>query len=169
MDPVTAAALLQHIQTLPHRRATFRHLLRETHLDREALRSLLDELVKRGDLIETRSDHFAAIAGSREYTAGRISMHRDGYGFLIPDRPIEGLRGDVFLPERQTAGAMHGDRAIVHINRIERDGKADGEVIRILKRAHPSVVGEFRITRRGFFVVPHEGRIQSWIEIPEDM
>src|ERR1019366_8838808 len=71
--------------------------------------------------------------------------------------------------------AMNGDRAIVHINRIVaingpgRDGKADGEVIRILKRAHPTVVGEFRITRSGMFVVPHEERIQNWIEIPEEM
>ena len=64
---------------------------------------------------------------------------------------------------------MNGDRAIVHINRIERDGKADGEVIRILRRAHPTVVGEFRITRRGLLVVPHDERIQNWIEIPEDM
>jgi len=64
---------------------------------------------------------------------------------------------------------MHGDRALVQINRIESDGRADGEVIRILRRAHPTVVGEFRITRRGLFVVPQEERIQSWIEIPEDM
>ncbi len=74
-----------------------------------------------------------------------------------------------FLGERETAGAMNGDRAIVHINRIERDGKADGEVVRILRRAHPTVVGEFRITRKGLFVIPHEERIQNWIEIPEDM
>jgi ribonuclease R len=166
---VTGATLLQHIQKLPHHRANFRQLIRETHLDRETLRERLEELVKHGDLIETRTDHFASIAGSREYAAGRISLHRDGYGFLVPDRPIEGLRGDIFLPERQTAGAMNGDRAIVHILRIERDGKADGEVMRILRRAHPSVVGEFRITRRGLFVVPHDERIQNWIEIPEEM
>lgn len=166
---MTGVTLLQHIQKLPHHRATFRQLLRETHLDREGLRTRLDELLKRGEIIETKADQFAAIADSREYAAGRISMHRDGYGFLVPDKPIEGLRGDIFLPERQTAGAMHGDRAIVQINRIERDGKADGEVIRILRRAHPSVVGEFRITRKGLFVVPHDERIQNWIEIPEDM
>ncbi len=40
---------------------------------------------------------------------------------------------------------------------------------RILKRAHPTVVGEFRIGRRGQYVVPHDERIQQWIEIPEGM
>jgi ribonuclease R len=169
LGPVTASALLQHIERLPHSRASFRHLLRETHLSRIELQSLLEELVEHGELIEVRADHFVAASASREFAIGRISMHRDGYGFLIPDRPIDGLRGDIFLPERQTAGAMNGDRAMVRINRIEHDGRADGEVIRILRRAHPSVVGEFRITRRGLFVVPHDERLQSWIEIPEDM
>jgi ribonuclease R len=166
---VTGANLLDHINSLPHRRATFRQLLKETHLGRETLRTRLEELLARGDIFEPRSDHFAAIAGSREFAAGRISIHREGYGFLIPDRPIEGLRGDIFLPERQTGGAMNGDRAIVQINRIEHDGRADGEVLRILRRAHPSVVGEFRITKRGFMLAPHDDRIQNWIAIPEDM
>ena len=40
---------------------------------------------------------------------------------------------------------------------------------RFCKRAHPTVVGEFRIGRRGNYVVPHDERIQQWIEIPEGM
>ncbi len=64
---------------------------------------------------------------------------------------------------------MHGDRVVVRIARIEAGGRADGEIVKILKRAHPTVVGEFRIGRRGQYVVPHDDRIQQWIEIPEGM
>ena len=63
---------------------------------------------------------------------------------------------------------MHGDRVVVRIGRIEPDGRAHGEIVRVLRRAHPSVVGEFRIRRTGNFVVPHDDRIRQWIEIPED-
>ena len=49
------------------------------------------------------------------------------------------------------------------------DGRADGEIVKVLKRAHPTVVGEFRIGRRGNYVVPQDERIQQWIEIPEGM
>ena len=49
------------------------------------------------------------------------------------------------------------------------DGRAHGEILRVLKRAHPTVVGEFRIRRNGNFVVPHDDRIRQWIEIPEGM
>jgi ribonuclease R len=64
---------------------------------------------------------------------------------------------------------MHGDRVLVRIARIEAGGRSDGEIVKVLKRAHPTVVGEFRIGRKGQFVVPQDGRIQQWIEIPEGM
>jgi ribonuclease R len=96
-------------------------------------------------------------------------MHRDGYGFLIPDRPVEGLRGDVYIPRDSAQTAMHGDRVVVHISRIESDGRADGEIVKILRRAHLTVVGEFKIRKRGSYVIPHDERINQWIDIPEGM
>ena len=64
---------------------------------------------------------------------------------------------------------MNGDRALVHVTRIGDAGRAEGEVIRILRRAHVTVVGEFRIRKRGNFVVPSDDRIQQWIKIPEGL
>jgi len=62
---------------------------------------------------------------------------------------------------------MHGDRVVVRIARIEAGGRADGEIVKVLQRAHLTVVGEFRIGRRaGSMLVPHDGRIRQWIEIP---
>jgi ribonuclease R len=65
--------------------------------------------------------------------------------------------------------AMHGDRVVARIARIDPDGRAEGEVLRVLERAHPTVVGEFHVRRRGCFVAPHDARIGTWIEIPEGM
>ncbi|HET7736989.1 MAG TPA: RNB domain-containing ribonuclease, partial [Tepidiformaceae bacterium] len=48
-------------------------------------------------------------------------------------------------------------------------GKADGEIVKILKRAHATVVGEFRLKRRGWWVQPYDERIQQWVRIPEGM
>jgi ribonuclease R len=82
---------------------------------------------------------------------------------------MEGIAGDIFIPPESAKAAMHGDRVVVRIARIEADGRADGEIVKVLKRAHPTVVGEFRIGRRSQYVVPHDDRIQQWIEIPEGM
>jgi ribonuclease R len=166
------AALLKHISGLPHARTSFKHLVRDLKAkgdERRALQQSLDRLAERGDLIETRSDHFAVTRLSTEYAVGRLKAHRDGYAFLISDRPLDHIKGDIFIPKDSASQAMHGDRVIVRILRIEADGRADGEIVRILKRAHATVVGEFRIRKRGNFVVPFDDRIRQWIEIPEGM
>ena len=103
------------------------------------------------------------------YAEGRLEMHREGYGFLIAVPPVTGISGDVFLPPDAISGAMHGDRVRVRVRRIDAGGRAEGVVERILKREHPAVVGEFRITRRGCFLIPHDQRLQDWIEIPPGM
>ena len=167
-----ALSLLEHIRKLPHGRTTLKHLLRERSrhgTTREHLEAELNRLIQRGEIVETRPGHYAATGVSREFAVGRLNVHRDGYAFLIPDVPVPGLRGDVYIPKESAARAMHGDRVVARIARIEPDGRADGEIVRVLRRAHLTVVGEFRIRRTGAFVVPHDERIRQWIEIPEDL
>ena len=169
---MTDAALLDHISRLPHARANFKQLVRELGAkgaQRTDLETMLARLTARGDLIETRAGQYTVAARSREFAVGRLQMHRDGYGFVIPDRPIEGLVGDIFIPPESAEKAMHGDRVVARIGRIEADGRADGEIVKVLKRAHPTVVGEFRIGRRGPYVIPIDDRIQQYIDIPEGM
>jgi ribonuclease R len=169
---MTEADLLDHITRLPHAKANLKQLIRELGArisKREELETLVARLAARGDLIETRSGHFVATRGNREFAVGRLSMHRDGYGFVIPDQPVAGAAGDIFIPADSAGRAMHGDRVVARIARIEPSGRADGEIVKVLRRAHPTVVGEFRVGRRGFFVVPHDERLRDWIEIPEDL
>jgi ribonuclease R len=168
----TDASVLEHIRQLPHARATFKQLIRELRLQgaqRDSLEEALDRLTDKGLLVELRSGHFIAVGANPEYVAGRLSVHRDGFGFLIPDQALAGIQGDIFLAPDEAAKGMHGDRALVHIRRVADEGRAEGEIVRILRRAHVTVVGEFRVRKRGNFVVPSDDRIQQWIEIPEGM
>jgi ribonuclease R len=165
--------LLEHIRALPHSRATYKQLVRELRLvgeNRDTLEDALDRLTEKGLLIELRSGHFVATGPESDYVTGRLSVHRDGFGFLIPD-PGAGPQtgGDIFLPPHEAEKGMHGDRALVHVVRRSSEGRAEGEIVRILRRAHVTVVGEFRIRKRGHFVVPADDRIQQWIEIPEGL
>jgi ribonuclease R len=168
----TDQSLLEHIRELPHARATYKQLVKELRLQgekRDSLEDALDRLADKGLLVELRSGHFVAVGENPEYIAGRVSIHRDGFGFLVPDRPVPSLNGDVFLPPPEADKAMHGDRALVRVRKLSLEGRAEGEVLRILRRAHITVVGEFRVLKRGNFVVPADDRIQQWIEIPDGM
>ena len=166
------ASLLDHVRHLPHARASYKQLVKELRLqgeNRDVLEEALDRLCDKGQLVELRSGHFIAVGDNPEYLAGRLSIHRDGFGFLIPDNAVFGIQGDIFLPPPEAAKGMHGDRALVHVTHRGGEGRAEGEIVRILKRAHVTVVGEFRIKKRGNFVIPSDERVQQWIEIPEGM
>jgi ribonuclease R len=164
--------LLAHISRLPHSRATFKQLVRELDArgeQREVLERELDRLAAKGELIEARSGHYVVTRTSTEYTAGRLRVHRDGYAFVISDSPNPAIQGDVFIPPNSAQKAMNGDRVLAHVTRVGPDGRAEGEIVRILTRAHQTVVGEFRIRQRGNWVAPFDTRIQQWIEIPEGL
>jgi len=97
---------------------------------------------------------------------GRIVVHRDGYGFVVPDAPLPGVAGDLFVPPGSTGDAMHGDSVAARVEKRRPDGRAEGRVLRIVRRAHPTVVGVFRYDHRGNFVEPFETRLGQSIVIP---
>ena len=98
--------------------------------------------------------------------SGRIVVHRDGYGFVVPDAPLPGVEGDLFVAPGSIGDAMHGDSVAARIEKRRLDGRAEGRVVRIVRRAHPTVVGVFRYDHRGNLVEPFEARIGQTILIP---
>jgi ribonuclease R len=116
---------------------------------------------------------------ARDEVRGRLVLHHDGYGFVVPDVPMPQLDGDVFIPRDAVEDAMHGDHVLARLQRVSdsrgkdfrvagsRGGqRAEGRIVRVLGRAHPSVVGLFRYGPRGNVVLPYDNRIQHEIEIP---
>jgi ribonuclease R len=101
---------------------------------------------------------------------GRLVLHHDGYGFVVPDAPVPQLDGDVFIPRDAIEDAMHGDHVLAKIQRRPGSGsgaqRAEGRIVRILDRAHPSIVGLFRYGPHGNTVLPYDVRIQHEVEIP---
>jgi ribonuclease R len=107
-------------------------------------------------------------AFSRDEIKGRLVLHQDGYGFVVPDVAIPNLDGDLFIPRDFVEDAMHGDHVIAKITRLSGASgarRAEGRILRIVSRAHPSVVGLFRYTSRGCVVVPYDPRVQHEIEL----
>jgi len=106
---------------------------------------------------------------SRDEIRGRLVHHQDGYGFVVPEIALPNLDGDIFIPRDQIEDAMHGDTVIARITRLSGltgARRAEGHIVRIVGRAHPSVVGQFRYTSRGCVVVPYDPRVQHEIELP---
>src|SRR5438874_6106622 len=55
---------------------------------------------------------------SHDEVTGRLVLHHDGYGFVVPDSPMPQLDGDVFIPRDAIQDAMHGDHVLTKIQRL---------------------------------------------------
>jgi len=106
---------------------------------------------------------------SRDEVTGRLVLHHDGYGFVVLDTPAPQLDGDLFIPRDAIEDAMHGDHVLARIQRLSGMSgaqRAEGRILRVLDRAHPTLVGLFRYGSRANTVHPYDVRMQHVVEIP---
>src|SRR5580698_3520601 len=174
------SAILKHIAKQPKRTAGFKQLVRELALhgdERRELNDRLRKMVASGALIALDSDRYALpqAAADKNLVVGRLTMHRDGFGFVIPDANSlpaafkSRLSGDIFIPPHLIGNAMHGDRVLVDISNVRPDGRAEGRIVRPVVRANPTVVGVFHYGSRRNYVKPMDAKITQEIVIPEGM
>ncbi len=172
------AIVLKKIQRQPKQSAGYKQLVRELGLHGDARKELagrLQKMVSRGELVQVDGDRYAIpqAASGKNLVPGKLSLHRDGFGFVIPDLSSASgnlksrLSGDIFIPPHAIGSAMHGDRVLVEVSAIRDDGKAEGRILRIVHRAHPSVVGIFHYGSRHNYVTPIDQKIAREIVIPK--
>jgi ribonuclease R len=187
--------ILRHIERQPKQSAGFKQLVRELRISggnsRRELHQRLDQLVGRGDLVREPGDRWAipqkhGVASGpragvqkarmvsptgRPTAAGRLSMHRDGFGFVIPEsKELKGkISGDIFINPAAVGNAMHGDRVLVELGTIRSDGRAEGRILQVLDRAHDTVVGVFHYGPKHNFVTPIDEKLAMDIVIPQGM
>ena len=115
------------------------------------------------------------MSKGRNSLVGRLTMHRDGFGFVIPeaaslDANLKArLAGDVFIPPHAIGSSMHGDRVLVEVSAVRTDGRAEGRILRSLSRAHPTVVGIFHYGHRHNYVKSIDEKVTQEIVIPPGM
>jgi ribonuclease R len=130
-----------------------------TGVERVALRKSLRELERAGEIARIRKNRFV-LPAEADLVTGKVSVHQAGYGFLAPEIPGG---TDVFIAAENIGTAMHGDRVIARISRDEPyrriKGRREGRVIRILERAHDTIVGTLQRSRNFYYVVPDDPRI----------
>ena len=205
-DTLTDRELLRRIERSTGHRAGYKQLVRELGLGggqaRRLLREQLGRLTGRKELIQIDGDTWALPAAVPERTArpradaeaapelrltrdrlvaGRLDLHRDGYGFVRPNGSSS-RDDDLFIPPTELSGAMQGDEVLVDEAPPGRDGRRSGRVVRVLTRRNPTVVGIFHYARshrkrqsdwvdgqliKGNYVTPLDERIGAPILIPE--
>jgi ribonuclease R len=176
---MTDRELLRHIERSAGQRAGYKQLVREFSLgggrERRLLLEHLARLTAAGHLAKIDRDTWAIAktAASRDnLIAGRLDLHRDGFGFVRPNERQRGGDDDVFIPPNEIHGAMQGDQVLVELAPPRGDGRRLGRIVRVLTRRNPTVVGIFHYAKndrdRGNYVTPFDERMTQPVMIPFD-
>jgi ribonuclease R len=89
---------------------------------------------------------------------GVLSVNPRGFGFV--SRLDGGATRDVFVPAEGIAGAMHGDKVLVRIDRSGARGP-EGQVTAIIERGSGRVAGTLRRRGQSAWVEPDDTRVRG--------
>lgn len=140
--------------------------------DMPLFKQFLIELTQTGELVQTRDGKYA-ITKKLNLIEGTISCHPDGFGFLIPSDKEKDGEEDLFIPPRKLQNAMHGDTCLARLERTKPGGtgkgdKREGSIVRIVKRAHNTIIGIIQKRNRATFIVPTNSKILQTIEVSQN-
>ena len=127
---------------------------------------VLRDMVERGRLHRMKGQRFALpekTSQKSNLVTGRLAVTRKGDGFVAPDTGGQ----DVFVPGLSLESAMDGDQVVVRVEKRPRGRSLSGRVIKVLDRAHETVVGTFHGSRSFGVVRPRNRRISREILVAQ--
>ncbi|NUU00379.1 ribonuclease R [Herbaspirillum robiniae] len=114
----------------------------------------LNAMERDGQIKPDRAGNYK-LTHSPDFIEGRVSSHRDGFGFLLPDDGSD----DLFLPEKEMQKVMHGDRVQARIVGTDRRGRPEGTIVEVVERANSHVIGRLLNENGVWVVAPEDKRI----------
>jgi ribonuclease R len=206
--PNTDRELIRRVERSAGGRAGYKQLVRELGLgggrERRLLLEQLARITARGELVKINNEQWSIPSAIPEKTAraprnispalvqnrvtrdrllaGKLDLHRDGYGFVRPNGSTN-RDDDLFIPPNEINGAMQGDEVLVDEAPPGRDGRRSGRIARVLTRRNPTVVGIFHYAKsssrravwdnaplfHGNYITPLDERMTQPILIPDGL
>lgn len=129
----------------------------------EAMRRRLRAMENDGQLVFTKRKRYA-LPEKLDLIKGLVIGHREGFGFL----QVDGQKEDLFIPNHQMQRVMHGDFVLAQPAGLDRRGRREVRIVRVLESSKKQIVGRF-FSENGFsYVVPDDSRIGRDILVPNE-
>ncbi|MEL6590040.1 MAG: ribonuclease R [Bacteroidota bacterium] len=168
VDSLIMRDVLNFLKKHPEKTFTVKDVASSTGLWREVgnpkLRALMDRLTKSGKLVYVDKGKYK-YTQQHQYLTGKIQITRSGLGFLLMEE-----EDDIFINPSNTNKALNGDTVKVKIlSRRRREGKKEGEVVKIIERSRTEFVGIVSEEVKGmYFFIADDPSIATDFYIPTD-
>ena len=163
-----AEKLMTWMQMRPGEDFATKQIFRGLNLTTHPLKMLCMDILH--DMVE---DDFLQIVENGHYKlnnhgiilTGTFQRKSNGKNSFVPDDGSE----PIFIAERLSGHAMHGDKVKVSLTAKRRGRKVEGEVIEILERAKDTFVGTLKVEKYYAFLLTEDRTLANDIFIPRDM
>ena len=129
----------------------------------EAMRRRLRAMENDGQLVFTKRKRYA-LPEKLDLFKGTVIGHREGFGFL----QVDGKKDDLFIPNHQMQRVMHGDFVLAQPAGLDRRGRREVRIVRVLESRKKEIVGRFFLENGFSYVVPDDSRIGRDILVPNE-
>lgn len=129
----------------------------------EAMRCRLRAMENDGQLVFTKRKRYA-LPEKLDLFKGTVIGHREGFGFL----QVDGKKDDLFIPNHQMQKVMHGDFVLAQPAGLDRRGRREVRIVRVLESRKKQIVGRFFLENGFSYVVPDDSRIGRDILVPNE-
>ncbi len=129
--------------------------------DYRGFKNALRNMERAGAIYRVKGNRYG-VPDAMDLVTGITSLTRSGDAFV---RPVEGGT-DVFVPAADVGSAMNGDRVVARIESRPRARSPVARIIKVLERAHGTVVGTLHRGRRFAYVVPFDKRLPRNVLVP---
>ncbi|MEC9376350.1 MAG: ribonuclease R [Pseudomonadota bacterium] len=131
---------------------------------KQRLKNRLKKMLLRGLITQNRAQEYS-VQKITDRIVGKVSAHRDGFGFLLQDDSKE----DIFLAPHTMKQLMDGDRISVNLSGVDNKGRPKGELVEILDRVKTTAVGRFFSERGLNYVIENGGSKQRYLVALKDV
>ena len=139
-------------------------LLQVPKEQRSELKAVMDALEAEGKVHVSQKGKY--LKGVGRTLRGVYQAHPRGFGFVT----IEGETDDIFIPEKETNGALHGDTVEILLTASPEGKRKEGKIVKITERGTAKIVGLYQVAKGKHygFVIPDNQRFLQDIFVPEE-
>ena len=139
-------------------------LLQVPKEQRSELKAVMDALEAEGKVHVSQKGKY--LKGAGRTLRGVYQAHPRGFGFVT----LEGEKDDIFIPEKETNGALHGDTVEILLTASPEGKRKEGKIVKITERGTAKIVGLYQVAKGKHygFVIPDNQRFLQDIFVPEE-
>ena len=142
----------------------FRNLNLTTHPLKMLCVDILNEMAE-DDFIQVMENGHFKLNNHGVILTGKFQRKSNGKNTFLPEDGSE----PIFIAERNSGHAMHGDKVKVSLTAKRKGRKVEGEVIEIIERAKDTFVGTLKVDKFYAFLLTEDRTLANDIFIPRDM